>query len=109
LTTSWQHKAFTKLLGLQYRICYRKGEENRAADALSRRQHPEENQIAGILVCQPAWLKDVKASYAANPHATKLIQQLRQHTDPKGRFSLHDNILYFRDRIWLGDTSQTYL
>jgi hypothetical protein len=24
LTTQWQHKAFTKLLGLQYKICYRK-------------------------------------------------------------------------------------
>jgi hypothetical protein len=25
LTTQWQHKALTKLLGLQYRLCYRKG------------------------------------------------------------------------------------
>jgi hypothetical protein len=33
LTTVWQQKAFTKLLGL----CYRKGQENRAADALSHR------------------------------------------------------------------------
>jgi hypothetical protein len=35
LTTNWQHKAFTKLLGLQYKLCYRKAVENRAADALS--------------------------------------------------------------------------
>jgi hypothetical protein len=27
LTTVWQQKAFTKLLGLQYKICYRKGLE----------------------------------------------------------------------------------
>jgi hypothetical protein len=25
LTTVWQQKAFTKLMGLQYKICYRKG------------------------------------------------------------------------------------
>jgi hypothetical protein len=39
LTTQWQHKAFTKLLGLQYKICYRKGPENSATYAPSRRQH----------------------------------------------------------------------
>lgn len=36
LTTPWQHKALTKLLGLQYRIEYRQGANNLAADALSR-------------------------------------------------------------------------
>jgi hypothetical protein len=36
LHTPWQHKVFTKLMGLQYRIVYRKGIENGVADALSR-------------------------------------------------------------------------
>jgi hypothetical protein len=35
--TSWQQKVFTKLLGLNYRIVYKKGSENRVIDALSRR------------------------------------------------------------------------
>jgi hypothetical protein len=33
----WQHKVFTKLLGLQYKVVYKKGTKNRVADALSRR------------------------------------------------------------------------
>lgn len=37
LTTLWQQKAMTKLLGLQYRLRYKKGVENRVADALSRK------------------------------------------------------------------------
>ncbi|VAI14193.1 unnamed protein product [Triticum turgidum subsp. durum] len=35
LSTPWQQKAFTKLLGLRYKICYRPGATNSAADALS--------------------------------------------------------------------------
>src|SRR4051812_13466261 len=35
LNTPWQHKAFTKLLGLRYRIKYKKGADNHGADALS--------------------------------------------------------------------------
>lgn len=40
LHTPWQQKVFTKLLGLQYKIVYRKGSDNRAADALSRSPLP---------------------------------------------------------------------
>jgi hypothetical protein len=36
LHTPWQQKVFTKLIGLQYQIVYRKGVDNCAADALSR-------------------------------------------------------------------------
>uniref|UniRef100_A0A453NC74 Reverse transcriptase RNase H-like domain-containing protein n=1 Tax=Aegilops tauschii subsp. strangulata TaxID=200361 RepID=A0A453NC74_AEGTS len=36
LSTPWQQKAFTKLLGLQYSIRYKKGIDNNAADPLSR-------------------------------------------------------------------------
>lgn len=41
LSTVWQQKAFMKLFGLRYKICYHQGTTNGAADALSRRAHPE--------------------------------------------------------------------
>lgn len=36
LHTLWQHKVFTKLLGLQYKIVYQQGAANHVVDALSR-------------------------------------------------------------------------
>jgi hypothetical protein len=36
LTTPWQHKALTKLMGLKYKICYKKVVDNRVVDTLSR-------------------------------------------------------------------------
>ena len=41
LTTPWQHNAMTKLLGLQYKITYKKGQENVGADASSRNPSQE--------------------------------------------------------------------
>lgn len=61
--TPWQQKVFTKLIGLQYKILYRKGAENGAADAS---RYPS-TQLAAISVCQ--WLKAVLLSYANDAHA----------------------------------------
>jgi hypothetical protein len=55
-----------------------------------------------ISECQPAWLEVVRASYINNAHASKWIQKLQQGPDPKGRFTWKNNLLYFRQRIWLG-------
>jgi hypothetical protein len=50
LHTPWQQKVFSKLLGLSYKIIYRKGTDNRAANALSR--YPV-GSCAAISVAQP--------------------------------------------------------
>lgn len=53
LTTPWQQKALTKLMGLQYKLCYKKGVENNAADALSRVQSKDQLELTALSVMQP--------------------------------------------------------
>src|SRR4051812_25813504 len=76
LATVWQHKAFTKLLGLRYRICYKRGEDNKAADALSRCHHSMPEQIATLTECTPKWLAAVQQGYAEDAQCQKLLRDL---------------------------------
>lgn len=109
LTTQWQQKAFTKLLGLRYRIIYRKGTENSAADSLSRLPTDDTAELQTISICHPAWIDDIKASYTHNTHAQKILVNLQNVPDPKKRFHLQDGLIYFRNRQWLGGANQLQL
>lgn len=61
LHTQWQQKLYTKLVGLQYRIVYRPGSSNQAADALS--QHPNPPTVLNaISSTSPQWLEEVSAA-----------------------------------------------
>jgi hypothetical protein len=60
--TTIQQKAFYRLLGLQYRIVYKKGSANKAANALSRRTHENADVHAISTIC-PKWLEIVTEGY----------------------------------------------
>lgn len=75
LHTPWQKKMFTRLLGLQYRIIFKKGVDISAADALSRHQAVTSSCLA-ISSCTPKWISDVAASYEQDSEASALIAKL---------------------------------
>jgi hypothetical protein len=66
LHTPWQQKMFSKLLELQYRVVYKKGMENGAVDALSRRPINEVG-LYSISSLVPDWLVQVLDSYNQDP------------------------------------------
>lgn len=65
LHTAWQQKVFTRLLGLQYRVVYKPGADNRVADALSRRGHSDELFVVSSAI--PSWLDEITSSYSSDP------------------------------------------
>lgn len=64
LTSELQKKAMTKLIGLQYRFQYKKGVDNKPADALSRVGY--KMQVNAISVVQPTWVQEVVNSYTVD-------------------------------------------
>lgn len=96
-----QHKAFIKLLGLQYKIIYRKGVENRAADALSRQ--PSEDYTAAISTSVPKWLETVAEGYQQDPMAKELLQELSISGNNSKGYTLQDGIIKYKGKIWLGN------
>lgn len=71
LLEGMQQKAFIKLLGLQYKITYKKGLENKAADALSRQ--PNQLQLSAISASTPKWLEIVTEGYQQDDNAKQLL------------------------------------
>ena len=105
LHTTWQQKVFSKLLGLQYRIVYRKGFDNRAADALSR--HPSPPALcAAVTSLVPSWLSAVSSSYDGDPVAQEMIVKLALDPNSVPGFTLNSGILCYRNRIWLGHDTE---
>jgi hypothetical protein len=100
LHTTWQQKVFTKLLGLQFVIKYKKGADNRAADALSRRPAPEAS-LCAISQLQPAWLSEVAALYESDEFASSLLARLALQPTAEDHFTLRDGIIRYKNRIWL--------
>jgi hypothetical protein len=62
---------FTKLLGLYYKIVYKKRVDNMVTDALSRHPlHSAEDSVCCVVTeSQPKWLDDIVDSYIGDDYA----------------------------------------
>lgn len=104
LHTVWQQKVFTKLLGLSYRIVYKKGTDNSAADSLSRHFHSANNCVA-ISVVTPDWCAKVVQGYKFDDQAQKLLAKLTTQSTVSSPFSLESGLIRYKTRIWMGNNA----
>lgn len=106
LHTIWQQKVFTKLLGLQYKIIYKKGVDNSVTDALSRcSPSAGSEQVLAISTVTPQWLTEVVAGYNQDPLARDLLSKLSLNPTAVPGFTLTQGILKHHGKIWLGSNA----
>ena len=102
-TTKLQRKAMEKMVGLQFHIKYKKGYENRAADALSRVAHLMATTT--VSACTPTLVQEVLNSYATDTHAQTLLAQLAiSSPDTKG-YALEEGLICYKGWLWIGHNS----
>jgi hypothetical protein len=100
LTSDLQRKAMTKLVGLQFKFQFKKGVDNKAADALSRMGHVF--AVQAISTAQPIWLQEILNSYAVDTQAQGLLQKLAVSATAEPPFCLANGIIKHGDKIWVG-------
>lgn len=103
LTTELQRKAMAKMVGLQFHIKYKRGCENGAADSLSRVAHLITANT--ISYCRPAWAQEVINSYVTDTRAQELLTQLAIVSPDKKGHELHDGLIRYKGRLWIGNNS----
>lgn len=90
-------------MGLQFKIIYKQGKENLAADALSRVAHLFSLQVVSVL--QPHWIQEVVNSYAIDPQVQQLLAQLAIVSPDSNGFSMEQGLIKKNNLIWIGQNS----
>jgi hypothetical protein len=103
LHSDMQRKAMTRLMGLQFRVVYRKGKDNLAANGLSRVNHLL--ALQAISEVQPVWMQEVLNSYVTDPKAQELLTKLSVHSIDDQGFSLELGLIKHNNRVWIGSNS----
>lgn len=80
---------------------YKKGRENRVADALSRASHSSE--IRAISTVVPVWMEQVANSYEHDTKCLDLIAKLGIDSTTIPNYSLHSGILIYKGKLYIGD------
>uniref|UniRef100_A0A8R7Q5N4 Reverse transcriptase domain-containing protein n=1 Tax=Triticum urartu TaxID=4572 RepID=A0A8R7Q5N4_TRIUA len=104
VTEGVQHKLLIKLMGYNFTVEYKKGKENRVADALSRVKYAL--NALGSSTAIPSWISEVVNSYKGDTKCSDLIAKLA--IDPTGQppYTLTSGVLGYKGKIMIGNNSE---
>jgi len=90
-------------LGLDYTIQYKKGVDNKAADALSRKgESKERSEMLAVTEQLPTWLSKLKDDYLGDPWATQILNSQDSPLQTKYPVSIHQGIIRYKENIYVG-------
>src|SRR4051794_11264393 len=92
-----------KMMGLQFKIVYKKGAENVVADALSRVE--QIFQLQTVLEVTPTWLQEAINTYGTDPVAQDKLQKLAIQSPDEQGFELSQGLIIVHGKIWVGENS----
>ena len=112
--TPTQQKWITKLFAYAFIVEYKHGKENLVADALSKRVDSLDvnSDLDGVgTLCiisfpNPTWLDDLKSSYVTDPAVQKLIQAIQSGQNVPAGFTLCNDFLFYKGRLYLEGSAQ---
>jgi hypothetical protein len=103
LTKGIQQKLLVKLLGYNYSLEYKKGKENKVADALSRVKHKLYEMFSSAAI--PVWMTEVVKSYSEDVKCKELIEQLAMAPTALPNFTFSKGLLRYKQKIYVGSTA----
>ena len=114
IATPAQQKWLAKLLGYLFVVEYKKGCDNKVADALSRKMEVDNggdgdqgSHSASLCLISfpcPTWIDDLKDSYSSSNEVQQVLKQLQTDINCPKFFSLHNGLLLYKGRVFLWPT-----
>ncbi|KAF5468680.1 hypothetical protein F2P56_012817 [Juglans regia] len=109
--TDAQQRSISKLLGYEFTIEYKKGVENKAADALSRKAISDDTTLmSATSFPTPIWLEELKQAYASDQKAQDHLAALQRGSPlSSSAFSIKHGLLFRKGRIYIPDNPELKL
>ncbi|KAF5459790.1 hypothetical protein F2P56_019708 [Juglans regia] len=91
--TETQQKWLLKLIGYDFTIDYKRGKENKVADALSRKSEEQSATLALTTFPTSLWVEELKQSYQLYPIIQDIYEKLQQGSEGPKHFTLQQGLL----------------
>jgi hypothetical protein len=101
-----QQRWLSKLLGYNFVIEFKRGRDNKVADALSLQEEKcgsgqKEFFVSLISFPTPDWITELKSSYQSDQKTLDILVDLQMGTTTSCGFSLQQGLLLYKGRLWI--------